>query len=163
MSADTFSFLLPPIPGWIYRRAEIFCDGACSGNPGPGGWGAWIRHLDGEREEQEICGGELSTTNNRMELCAAIRALEYLQEPCIVRVVTDSRYLQQGITRWLPQWKKKNWRTSDKKPVKNRDLWQSLDELQHWHRIDWEWVRAHRGHPGNERADALARGGLPTP
>jgi ribonuclease HI len=132
----------------------IFTDGACSGNPGPGGWGAILRWRGTERE---IYGGEPATTNNRMELMAAIRALETLKRDVRVVVHTDSNYLRQGITEWLAGWKRKGWRTADKKPVKNVDLWQRLEAAIAGHQVEWRWVRGHSGHPENERADALAR------
>ena len=135
-------------------KVEIFTDGACSGNPGPGGWAAVLRY--GETEK-EIAGGAAATTNNRMELTAAIEALAALKRPCRVRLYTDSQYVRDGITRWLPQWKARRWRTADRKPVKNADLWQALDAAAAPHQIDWVWVRGHAGHPENERADALAR------
>ena len=134
-------------------EVEIFTDGACKGNPGPGGWGAVIRA--GAREK-ELSGGEPVTTNNRMELMAAIRALQALNRPCHVTLSTDSIYLRDGITRWVHAWQKNGWRTSDRKPVKNADLWQELIEAVAPHRIDWQWVRGHSGHAGNERADELA-------
>ncbi len=136
---------------------EIFTDGACKGNPGPGGWGALLRY--GERE-RELFGGEPNTTNNRMELLAVIRAFEALTRSVDVVVHTDSQYVQKGISEWLPSWKARGWRTSDRKPVRNADLWQRLDELSRGHRVDWRWVRGHAGHPGNERADALANRGV---
>lgn len=136
---------------------EIFTDGACSGNPGPGGWGAILRYRGKERE---LSGGEPDTTNNRMELMAAIRALESLKRPVAARVHTDSKYLMDGITAWLPRWKARGWKTADKKPVKNVDLWQRLELALEQHRVEWEWVRGHAGHPENERADELARAGL---
>jgi ribonuclease HI len=136
---------------------EIYTDGACSGNPGPGGWGVLLRA--GARE-RELYGGEPATTNNRMELTAAIRALEALKRPCTVALYTDSQYVRQGITEWLPQWVARGWKTADRKPVKNQDLWQRLDELARRHRIEWHWVRGHAGHPENERADGLARRGI---
>jgi ribonuclease HI len=136
---------------------EIFTDGACSGNPGPGGWGAVLRF---GTVEKELSGGEAATTNNRMELMAAIAGLEALKRPCQVRLYTDSMYLRDGITRWLPAWKARDWRTADKKPVKNVDLWQRLEAAAAPHDIDWRWVRGHAGHPENERADALARGAI---
>jgi ribonuclease HI len=138
-------------------EVEIFTDGACSGNPGPGGWGAVLRY--GE-VEKELSGGEAATTNNRMELMAAIAGLEALKRPCRVRLYTDSQYLRQGITEWLPAWKARGWRTADKKPVKNIDLWQRLEAAAAPHDIEWLWVRGHAGHPENERADALARGAI---
>jgi ribonuclease HI len=141
-------------------EVEIFTDGACSGNPGPGGWGAILRYGD---TEKELAGGAAMTTNNRMEMTAAIEALTALKRPCRVKLYTDSQYLRDGITRWLPQWKSRGWRTADKKPVKNVDLWQLLDAAAAPHRIDWIWVRGHAGHSENERADALARGAIPRP
>ena len=135
-------------------EVEIFTDGACSGNPGPGGW-ATIMRL-GSRE-RELSGGEPATTNNRMELTAAIRGLETLKRPCKVRLYTDSNYLREGVTRWIHGWKKNAWRTADKKPVKNIDLWQRLDAARTPHEVDWIWVKGHSGHPENERADQLAR------
>jgi ribonuclease HI len=138
-------------------EVDIFTDGACSGNPGPGGWGAILRY--GE-VEKELCGGEKLTTNNRMELMAAIQGLETLKRPCEVRIHTDSQYLRDGITRWIHAWKGRGWRTADNKPVKNLDLWQRLEAAAAPHRVSWIWVRGHAGHPENERADALARAGL---
>lgn len=135
------------------KTVEIFTDGACRGNPGPGGWGALLRY---NGKEKELRGAESETTNNRMELTAAIRALAALNKPCRVRLTTDSNYLKNGITQWLVNWKRKNWRTADKKPVKNVDLWQRLDELSQRHQVEWHWVRGHSGHSENERADALA-------
>jgi ribonuclease HI len=139
------------------KRVDVFTDGACSGNPGPGGWGAILRY--GEREK-ELSGGEPATTNNRMELMAAIQALEALSEAVEVHVHTDSQYLQLGITSWLKQWKKRGWKTADKKPVKNVDLWQRLEGAISHHRVHWHWVRGHAGHAENERADLLARTGM---
>ena len=138
-------------------RVEIWTDGACSGNPGPGGWGAILRF--GEREK-ELSGGELLTTNNRMELTAAISALEALKRECEVDLHTDSQYLRQGVTGWMFGWKKNGWRTADRKPVKNEDLWRRLDEATARHKIDWRWVRGHAGDEMNERADELARAGM---
>jgi len=140
--------------GWV----EIFTDGACSGNPGPGGWGAVLRY---NGHEKELSGGELQTTNNRMELAAAIAALEALRRPAKVRLHTDSTYLRDGITRWIHAWKQRGWKTADKKPVKNVDLWQRLEAALHRHSVEWHWVRGHSGHPENERADALARRAIP--
>ncbi len=134
----------------------IYADGACKGNPGPGGWGAWLKR--GEHEK-EIWGGERQTTNNRMELTAVIQALSSLKGPSLVRVLTDSEYVRQGITTWIHGWKQRGWRTADKKPVKNIDLWQQLDALAQRHRVTWQWVKGHAGDPGNERADALANRG----
>jgi ribonuclease HI len=136
---------------------RVYTDGACRGNPGPGGWGA-ILQIDGK--EKELFGGEPQTTNNRMELTAVIRALEALKGPCQIEVYTDSQYVQKGISEWLPDWKRRGWRTADKKPVKNVDLWQELDRLAREHRIAWHWVKGHAGHPENERADALANRGV---
>jgi len=141
-------------------RVEIFTDGACSGNPGPGGWGAV---LIAGRHEKEISGGEPATTNNRMELTAAIRALEALKQPSSVTLHTDSRYVMDGITRWMTRWKANGWRTSDKKPVKNEDLWRALDAAAARHDVTWKWVEGHSGHAQNERADALARAAIPNP
>ena len=139
---------------------RIYTDGACKGNPGPGGWGA-VLQIDGE--EKELFGGEPQTTNNRMELTAVIRALELLKRPCQIEVYTDSQYVQKGISEWLHDWKRRGWRTADKKPVKNVDLWQELDRLAGAHRIAWHWVKGHAGHPENERADALANRGVEDP
>ena len=135
----------------------IYTDGACSGNPGPGGWGAVLIFGD---KEKDICGGEPNTTNNRMELMAAIQALEALKRPCRVELHTDSQYVRNGITEWLAGWKAKGWRTAAKAPVKNEDLWRRLDEARARHEVQWRWVKGHNGHPLNERADALARRGL---
>jgi ribonuclease HI len=135
---------------------EIFTDGACKGNPGVGGWGALLR---AKGKEREMFGGEPLTTNNRMELMAAIAALEALKRPCMVRLHTDSKYVQQGISEWVVNWKKRGWKTADKKPVKNEDLWRRLDEAAARHRIEWLWVKGHAGHDGNERADELANRG----
>ncbi|TSA49578.1 MAG: ribonuclease HI [Nitrosomonadales bacterium] len=136
---------------------EIYADGACKGNPGPGGWGAWLKWGG---HEKELCGGEALTTNNRMELTAVIRALENLKRGCRVRVHTDSQYVQKGISEWISGWKARGWRTSDRKPVKNVDLWQALDQLAQSHEVEWVWVRGHAGNAGNERADALANLGV---
>ncbi len=138
-------------------KVVIFTDGACSGNPGPGGWGAIL--ISGGHEK-EICGGEPGTTNNRMELMAAIRALEALKRPCKVELHTDSTYVKTGITEWLRAWKARGWKTAAKAPVKNEDLWRRLDEARARHEVDWRWVKGHAGHELNERADALARRGL---
>ncbi|MDB5756841.1 MAG: rnhA [Burkholderia sp.] len=137
-------------------KVEIFTDGACKGNPGPGGWGAWLKN--GEHEK-EICGGELNTTNNRMELTAVIEALSALTRPCDIVLHTDSQYVQKGISEWIHGWKKRGWKTAAKEPVKNADLWQALDAAQARHQVEWRWVRGHNGHPGNERADQLANRG----
>jgi ribonuclease HI len=141
----------------LLPRVSIFTDGACSGNPGPGGWGAILRY--GEIEK-EMKGGEPNTTNNRMELLAAISALEALKRPAHVDLYTDSQYLRGGITGWIHNWKRNGWKTADKKPVKNVDLWQRLDTALGEHEIAWHWVKGHVGHPENERADQLARDGL---
>lgn len=143
---------------------ELFAytDGACSGNPGPGGWGALLQAKSGETvvKERTLQGGEANTTNNRMELLAAIHALEALERPSTITVVTDSAYVKGGITEWLRSWKRNNWRTATKKPVKNEDLWRRLDEAATRHQVTWTWVKGHAGHPENERADALARAGM---
>ena len=136
---------------------EIFTDGACSGNPGPGGWAAILRS---GHHEKEISGSEAATTNNRMELTAAIKALETLKKPSSVIVHTDSRYVMDGIVKWLVRWKANGWRTADKKPVKNDDLWRTLDVAASRHKVEWIWVEGHSGHPENERADALARAAI---
>jgi ribonuclease HI len=137
---------------------EVWSDGACRGNPGPGGWGVLLRS---NGTEKELYGGEAATTNNRMELTAAIRALEALKRPSRVRLYTDSTYVQKGISTWIHGWKRRGWRTADKSPVKNEDLWKRLDELRTQHEVEWHWVRGHAGHPENERADALANKGIP--
>ncbi len=137
---------------------EIFTDGACRGNPGPGGWGVVFRY---KATEKELWGGEAHTTNNRMELTAVIRALEALKRPSRVRLYTDSQYVQKGISEWIHSWKRKGWKTADKKDVKNADLWRELDALATQHRVEWLWVKGHAGHPENERADALANRGIP--
>lgn len=135
------------------QHVEIFTDGACSGNPGPGGWGAILRAKD---KEKELSGSEKQTTNNRMELMAVIASLEALKRPCRVTITTDSQYVMKGMTEWLPGWKKRNWKTAAKKPVKNAELWQRLEKAIAGHDVDWQWVRGHSGHPENERADELA-------
>jgi ribonuclease HI len=135
-------------------QIEIHTDGACSGNPGPGGWGALLLH---GTTEKELSGGESLTTNNRMELMAAISALESLKKPCRIALYTDSQYVQKGITEWLPGWIRKGWKNSKGEPVKNQDLWQRLQEASSVHRIEWKWVKGHAGHAENERVDALAR------
>ncbi len=135
------------------NHVEIFTDGACRGNPGPGGWGALLRFKDNEKM---IKGGEHNTTNNRMELQAAISALESLSRSCSVKLTTDSRYVMDGIQEWLPNWKKRGWKTANKKPVKNEDLWRKLDELVGNHEIEWQWVKGHSGHEENELVDQLA-------
>lgn len=139
------------------KRVEIFTDGACRGNPGPGGWGAILRYGD---IEKELYGGEFETTNNRMELTAAIKALAALKQACQVDLTTDSNYVRQGMTEWLAQWKSRGWKTAQKKPVKNVDLWQQLDQEVQRHTIAWHWVKGHSGHPENERADQLANRGI---
>jgi ribonuclease HI len=137
---------------------ELFTDGACRGNPGPGGWGILLRYGD---KEKELWGGEAATTNNRMELMAVIRGLEALKKPSRVRVYTDSQYVHKGISQWIHGWKRNGWRTADKKDVKNVDLWKALDEAASRHSIEWHWVKGHAGHPENERADVLANKGIP--
>lgn len=139
------------------QNIDIFTDGACSGNPGPGGWGAILRSGS---HEKELFGGEAGTTNNRMELMAVIQALAALKRPVSARVHTDSQYVQKGISEWIHGWKRRGWKTADNKPVKNEDLWRELDRLTAGHRIEWVWVRGHNGHAENERADALARRGV---
>jgi len=139
-------------------QIEIFTDGACSGNPGPGGWGALLRSGG---KEKELSGGERATTNNRMELMAAIKAFEALKGPSEVIIHTDSRYVMDGVTKWIVNWKKNGWRTADKKPVKNEDLWRALDAAVAPHKVIWRWVRGHDGHVENERVDALARAAIP--
>lgn len=139
------------------KVVEIWTDGACKGNPGPGGWGALLRH---GRHEKELCGGEAETTNNRMELTGVIEALKALKRPCHVIVHTDSQYVQKGMSEWLPNWKRRGWQTADRKPVRNADLWQELDALVGRHQVEWRWVRGHAGDAGNERADALANRGV---
>ena len=139
------------------KQVRAFTDGACSGNPGPGGWGAVLQFGDHERE---LRGGAADTTNNRMELTAAIEALRALSEPCRVSLTTDSTYVKDGITQWLANWKRNDWKTAAKKPVKNQDLWQALDHESSRHEIDWCWVKGHSGHPENERADRLANLGM---
>ncbi|KPQ07952.1 MAG: ribonuclease HI [Rhodobacteraceae bacterium HLUCCA12] len=145
---------MPEIYAWT--------DGACSGNPGPGGWGVLLRANDGDRvlKERTLSGGEADTTNNRMELMAAIRALEALSRPAHVTITTDSAYVKNGVTDWIHGWKRNGWRTAGKKPVKNADLWQRLDATQARHQVTWHWIKGHAGHPENERADELARQGM---
>ncbi|RRN65857.1 ribonuclease HI [Caulobacter sp. 602-1] len=138
-------------------KVTIYTDGACKGNPGPGGWGAILFYGD---KKKEICGGEPATTNNRMELMAAIQALELLNRPCKVELHTDSQYVMKGIQEWIRGWKARGWKTADKSPVKNDDLWKRLDAARERHDVDWRWVKGHAGHPLNERADALANEGL---
>lgn len=139
---------------------DVFTDGACSGNPGPGGWAAILRF---GAHEKEIFGSEAATTNNRMEITAVIEALQSLRRPSVVRIHTDSRYVMDGATQWLTRWKANGWKTADKKPVKNVDLWRKLDSVASPHTLRWEWVAGHSGHPENERADALARAAVPQP
>lgn len=139
------------------KHVEIFTDGACSGNPGPGGWGAILRW---NGTEKELSGGEAETTNNRMELMAAISALEALKVPVSADLFTDSSYVRDGIGKWMFGWKKNGWKTADKKPVKNAELWQRLDEANKRHKVEWHWIKGHAGHPENERADELARAGM---
>ena len=136
----------------------LFTDGACSGNPGPGGWGALLRYRG---REKELSGGESETTNNRMELLAAINGLEALNRPARVRIVTDSQYVMKGVTEWLPGWKRRGWKTADRQPVKNIDLWRRLEAALAPHQVEWEWVRGHSGHAENERVDQLARRAIP--
>ncbi len=138
-------------------KVEIFTDGACKGNPGPGGWGAWLVNGD---HEKEMFGGELNTTNNRMELRAVIEALTALKRPCDIIVHTDSQYVQKGISEWIHGWKARGWKTASREPVKNADLWKALDSAQAMHKIEWRWVKGHAGHEGNERADRLANRGV---
>lgn len=144
--------------------AELFAwtDGACSGNPGPGGWGVLMRALEGETvlKERELAGGEAATTNNRMELMAAISALEVLTRPTDIVIVTDSAYVKNGVTQWIHGWKRNGWKTADRKPVKNVELWQRLDAAQRTHKVEWRWIKGHAGHTENERADELARAGM---
>jgi ribonuclease HI len=140
----------------VAEVVRIFTDGACKGNPGPGGWGAILRYGEHERE---LFGGERDTTNNRMELTAVIKALESLKRVCRIELYTDSQYVRNGITVWMRDWKRRGWKTADRKPVKNQDLWQRLDELAAGHEIHWHWVKGHAGHPENERADELANRG----
>jgi ribonuclease HI len=137
----------------------VYTDGACKGNPGPGGWGAWLRAGD---HEKELFGGERNTTNNRMELTAVIEALASLKRSCKVAIYTDSEYVRKGMTEWMTNWQRRGWKTADGKPVKNMELWQRLDALRKLHEVDWHWVRGHTGDPGNERADALANRGVPS-
>jgi len=139
------------------KRITIYTDGACKGNPGPGGWGAVLQYGEHRRT---LHGGELDTTNNRMELRAAIEALNALKQACEVTLYTDSVYVMQGLTQWMPNWKARGWKTADKKPVKNQDLWQALDAAVQRHRVEWKWVKGHNGDPGNEEADRLANEGV---
>jgi len=139
------------------KKIEIYTDGACKGNPGIGGWGVWFKYADSEKE---LCGGALQTTNNRMELMAAIQALESLNQPCEIILYSDSKYVLQGITDWLQNWKKRGWKTAAKKPVKNEDLWRRLDTAMQQHEIEWTWVKGHSGNYGNDKADSLANLGI---
>ena len=139
------------------KEVIIYTDGACRGNPGPGGWGALIKF---DTAEKEIFGGQNNTTNNQMELSAAIEGLSILKEPCNVELFTDSKYVMDGITQWIQNWKKNNWKTSAKKEVKNKELWQQLDQLMSYHQVQWHWVKGHSGDPGNEIADLLANKGI---
>ena len=139
------------------KQVDIFTDGACSGNPGPGGWGALLRY---GRVEKELSGGEAETTNNRMELTAAIRALDALKQPCKVDLYTDSSYVRDGITQWIDGWLRNGWKTASRKPVKNADLWQELERARGRHQVTWHWIKGHAGHPENERADELARNAM---
>ena len=154
MASNDVTIMMPPDPAQV---VDIWTDGGCKPNPGPGGWAAIMIFRDVERE---ISGFELETTNNRMELTAAATALEALKRPCQVRIYTDSEYVKNGITTWIHGWKKRGWRTADNKPVKNIELWQRLDVLAAGHEVQWHWVRGHTGDPGNERADALANRGV---
>ena len=140
------------------KQVTLITDGACSGNPGPGGWGAILRY--GEHEK-EFCGGEIDTTNNRMEMSAVIQGLRVLKTPCTVHIITDSKYVMDGVQKYLSNWKARGWKTADKKPVKNIDLWEQLDAEMARHQLTWEWVKGHNGHADNERVDALARSGIP--
>jgi ribonuclease HI len=140
------------------RKIIAYTDGACSGNPGPGGWGVWLR---AGKHEKELCGGEKDTTNQRMELQAAIEALKALKKPSEITIVTDSKYVLNGITEWIHGWKKKGWKNSKKEPVANRELWEALDALNQKHQVEWKWVKGHSGDEGNEKADELARSGIP--
>ena len=138
-------------------RVEAFTDGACRGNPGPGGWGVLLRY---KNKEKQLYGGEAYTTNNRMELLAAIIALETLTRPCQVRLTTDSQYVKQGITQWITHWKQRGWKRANQEPVKNEDLWQRLDTVTQQHQVEWRWIKGHNGHPDNEIADQLANQGI---
>ncbi|MEC6799164.1 ribonuclease HI [Photobacterium sp. S4TG1] len=144
----------------MMKQVEIFTDGSCLGNPGPGGYGTVLRY---KQHEKELSGGYLMTTNNRMELLAAIMGLASLKQPCHVDLTTDSQYVRQGITQWIHNWKKRGWQTAEKKPVKNADLWQQLDQETQRHQVQWHWVKGHAGHPENERCDVLARTGAENP
>ena len=143
----------------VMKVVEIYTDGACRGNPGPGGWGVWLKSGEAEKE---LYGGEEETTNNRMELMAAIQALEVLNQSCTIKLHSDSKYVLQGITEWMANWKKRGWKTAAKKPVKNEDLWRRLDKAMQRHDVDWTWVKGHSGNVGNEKADQLANKGIDT-
>ena len=143
----------------MMKVVEIYTDGACRGNPGPGGWGVWLKSGEAEKE---LFGGEEETTNNRMELMAAIQALEVLNQSCTIKLHSDSKYVLQGITEWMANWKKRGWKTAAKKPVKNEDLWRRLDTAMQRHDVDWTWVKGHSGNIGNEKADQLANQGIDT-
>ena len=143
----------------MLNKIIAYTDGACSGNPGPGGWGVWLR---AGNHEKELCGGEKHTTNQRMELQAAIEALKALKQPSSITIVTDSKYVLNGITDWIHGWKKKGWKNSKKEPVANRELWEALDALNQKHDVDWQWVKGHSGDEGNDKADELARQGIPS-
>ncbi len=150
--------MVRPIPGFPMKQVDLFTDGACSGNPGPGGWGALLRY---GAHEKEASGGNAATTNNRMELQAVIEGLRLLKSPCAVTIHTDSRYVMDGVTKYMANWKRNGWRTAEKKPVKNIDLWEQLDAELKSHSIKWVWVKGHAGHPENERVDELARLAVP--
>lgn len=149
--------VLKALSSTVKPHIQAYTDGACSGNPGPGGWGAVLQY---QGLSQDISGGETQTTNNRMEMSAAIGVLQALPHPSQIEIYTDSQYLRDGITRWMTNWKKNGWMTSDKKPVKNQDLWLRLDELTSQHQVTWHWIKGHSGHPENEHADALARNAI---
>lgn len=153
---DIFELLAVPEP--VINQATVYADGACKGNPGKGGWGSHIMTSDGKTAD--LCGGELDTTNNRMELMAVIRALQWFKEPYDILLHVDSQYVMNGITKWVKSWKKNGWKTASKQPVKNKDLWVKLDKLANTHSIEWRWVKGHSGDPGNEKADQLANKGV---
>ncbi|MBA4343756.1 MAG: ribonuclease HI [Methylibium sp.] len=154
MTTTTTTSARPAMPK---PKVVVYTDGACKGNPGPGGWGAWLRSGEHERE---MFGGERNTTNNRMELTAVIEALASLKRSCKVAIYTDSEYVRKGMTEWIGGWQRRGWKTADNKPVKNAELWQRLEALRQLHEVDWHWVKGHAGDPGNERADALANRGV---
>ncbi|WP_343637835.1 ribonuclease HI [Roseateles sp.] len=156
-SADTSAAAAPAAPKIAKPAVVIYTDGACKGNPGPGGWGAWLKSGD---HEKELFGGERNTTNNRMELTAVIEALSSLKRSCNIVIYTDSEYVRKGMTEWISGWQRRGWKTADGKPVKNAELWQRLDALRKLHTVEWRWVKGHAGDPGNERADALANKGV---